>query len=1096
MTDGELLTCFVSSKDDNALAALVRRHAQMVWGVCRRLLNHHDAEDAFQATFLVLVRKAADVPRQAVANWLYGVARQTAVRLRAMAAKQGLRERQVVNMPEPTVPEVPDAALQRVVDEELSRLPDHYRSVVVLCDLEDMTRKEAAQQLGIPEGSVASRLARARTLLKKRLQKRGVVLSGGSVAVVLSAGSVSTSAPPDLVAFTIKAASLLAAGRAAGLASAKVAALAQEVVDTMTVNKFKIAMGVVAAALAVTTLTYSMMVGGQPSRGGDDKTRPEPPRVDNHGDPLPEGAIARFGTVQFRRPGGFARASAIGPDGKSFLDLDDSLLLRTYDLASGRVLKTTQLSGERPQQLQISQNGRVVIGQINYGQSFCCAWDAESGRVIGRWSPPQNFWANQETISADGKIVAIIAQGPGPTKVVLWEPKSGVERMIARSTDFPVRFSQDGKRIFTTDGSSYFAFDTATGKELWSYKGATQRSDSYPSQDGKSLLIWQMLGNPSTLVRLDAVTGKPISGDRWPILKGNETFAFLPDGRILIFGSYPRGVRVWDPVLGKEMLPIPELGWLAISPDGKSAVGTYEGAGEIQRWDLTTGKPMWPDRRDLGHTAGVSRLAFDPTGRRLATVGDDNTVRIWDVANRKLVLTAPLVDHNFNVLSFTPDSRHIFVGSRMNLFQFDAISGKKVLRLPVPAARSWGDLRGNLDSCRVTSNGSEVLGIVAAPMFNNGFIQNGNSLAVFGYELQSGKLQFIREVSADGYHAGQSPDASLIAFQDGRIQDTRSGREMGALALLSADQYGHWTRPSFTFSRDNRMVAAGVTHLQQTSNRFETIFKGVQTWDVVTGQALAHIGSGELGCIAVSPDGRILATANCDSLCGWDVITGEQLWKYSLGRMSRSVYTFSFTGYIEFSPDGRSIATAMPDSTVLLWEVPTPRRKPAPLATTAEKDAAWDALISGEATKSVASALALVDAGADAVALLRNRLKPVKPIPEEKLRRYIADLGDPAFARREAAAKELARLGEQCEPALRAALMATSSAEQRSRIEKLLAAPFVALPETVRFLRAVQVLELIRSPAAQALLEDLATGDPAAPETKAATAALARLPHR
>src|SRR5947199_946002 len=135
MTDRELLARFLSSRDDNALAALVRRHAPMVWGVCCRLLhNHHDAEDAFQVTFLVLVRKAADVPREAVANWLYGVARQTAVRLRATAAKRGRRETQVVNMPEPTVPTVHDADVQAVVDEELSRLPDHYRGVIVVCD--------------------------------------------------------------------------------------------------------------------------------------------------------------------------------------------------------------------------------------------------------------------------------------------------------------------------------------------------------------------------------------------------------------------------------------------------------------------------------------------------------------------------------------------------------------------------------------------------------------------------------------------------------------------------------------------------------------------------------------------------------------------------------------------------------------------------------------------------------------------------------------------------------------------------------------------------------------------------------------------------
>src|SRR5262245_40788488 len=268
MTDGELWARFLSRRDDNALAALVRRHAPMVWGVCCRLLhNHHDAEDAFQATFLVLVRKAADVPRQAVANWLYGVARQTAVRLRALATKRGRRETQVVNMPEPTVAEVRNADLQSLLDEELGRLPAHYRGVIVLCDLEGMTRKEAARQLGIPEGSVASRLARARVLLAKRLTRRGVVFSAGSVAAVLSAGSASASAPPALVASTIKAASLLAAGRAAGVVSGKVAALTEGMVKAMFLSKIK---GVLVVALVAATLAgaagliYKTQAAGQP----------------------------------------------------------------------------------------------------------------------------------------------------------------------------------------------------------------------------------------------------------------------------------------------------------------------------------------------------------------------------------------------------------------------------------------------------------------------------------------------------------------------------------------------------------------------------------------------------------------------------------------------------------------------------------------------------------------------------------------------------------------------------------------------------------------------------------------------------------------
>src|SRR5262249_40356593 len=148
------------------------RHGPMVWGVCRRLLvNHHDAEDVFQATFLVLVRKAASiVPREMLGNWLYGVAYQTAVEAPATTPRQRAREKQVTAMPEPeTQPAETWHALQPVLDQELSRLPDKYRVPVVLCDLEGKTRRAVAQQLGWPEGTVAGRLARARALLARRL---------------------------------------------------------------------------------------------------------------------------------------------------------------------------------------------------------------------------------------------------------------------------------------------------------------------------------------------------------------------------------------------------------------------------------------------------------------------------------------------------------------------------------------------------------------------------------------------------------------------------------------------------------------------------------------------------------------------------------------------------------------------------------------------------------------------------------------------------------------------------------------------------------------------------------------------------------------
>jgi RNA polymerase sigma factor (sigma-70 family) len=297
MTDGKLLDCFLSQRDDAAFAALVRRPGPMVWGVCRRVLpNYHDAEDAFQATFLVLVRKAAAVqPKEMVANWLYGVASQTALKARSVAARRKGRERQVVEMPEPAVEER-DVwhDLQPLLDQELSRLPDKYRVPIVLCDLEGKTRKEAARQLGWPEGTVAGRLATARKMLARRLARRGVALSGGALAVVLSQKAASAGVPPSVVASTIKAATLVAAGHAAaaGVISIKVAALTTGVMRALLISKLKAVQaacsatglmnlrGVVLAGLLAVCTVGAGWIGYQTlgSEAGPPVSKPEPVR--------------------------------------------------------------------------------------------------------------------------------------------------------------------------------------------------------------------------------------------------------------------------------------------------------------------------------------------------------------------------------------------------------------------------------------------------------------------------------------------------------------------------------------------------------------------------------------------------------------------------------------------------------------------------------------------------------------------------------------------------------------------------------------------------------------------------------------------------
>src|SRR6266446_3063958 len=228
MTDGELLERFLAAREEAAFEALLRRHGPMVLGVCRRVLRHEqDAEDAFQATFLVFTRKATTIwPRDMLANWLFGVAYRTALGAKTAIARRRLKERQV----NPMRPTDDPAAnlwqdLQPLLDEELNHLPNKYRVPIVLCDLEGKSRQEAARQLGWRPGTLSGRLARARAMLAKRLTRRGITVSGAVLASALGQNLASASVPPSLLAGTVKASLMTVAGQGTAFVSAKVAAL-------------------------------------------------------------------------------------------------------------------------------------------------------------------------------------------------------------------------------------------------------------------------------------------------------------------------------------------------------------------------------------------------------------------------------------------------------------------------------------------------------------------------------------------------------------------------------------------------------------------------------------------------------------------------------------------------------------------------------------------------------------------------------------------------------------------------------------------------------------------------------------------------------
>jgi RNA polymerase sigma factor (sigma-70 family) len=256
-TDRDLLARFAAGGDAAAFTELVMRHGPMVLGVCRRVLRHEqDAEDAFQAVFLVLAQKARSLHLSGTAApWLYEVATRTALRARTTITRRRARETQVEELPQPTVEPPEPRDWQVLLDEELARLPEKYRAVVVLCELEGRSRKEAARLLGVPEGTVSSRLAAARKLLARRLARRGVTPAG-----VLLVEAVTV--PPALVESTVRTVMLVTAGMEVAAAGPAVA-LMKGVLRTMFVAKLKWAM------LAVLAILVGLVgVGGFPSQGG------------------------------------------------------------------------------------------------------------------------------------------------------------------------------------------------------------------------------------------------------------------------------------------------------------------------------------------------------------------------------------------------------------------------------------------------------------------------------------------------------------------------------------------------------------------------------------------------------------------------------------------------------------------------------------------------------------------------------------------------------------------------------------------------------------------------------------------------------------
>lgn len=1123
LSDRELLQRFAEQRDESAFTTLVRRHGPMVLRLCQRLLhNEHDAEDACQATFLVLASKAASRYWQpSVASWLYRVACHVSRKAKAAALCRAMRERQRPAQPLPDPLETLSAReLLAVLDEELLRLPDKYRAPLVLCYLEGATRDQAARQLACPLGTLKHRLERGRECLRFRLAKRGVALSA-----VLAASAMMERCQNAALALglweRISHAALSSMGLkalTAETASSLACELAQNTMKDMALSQWKVCAALLAVASiyigGVGALAYQNLTSGhkplsQANTQVADLERPA--RTDLYGDPLPPGALVRMGTMQLRHE---AASAAISPNGNVLATKNENSL-RLWSMATGKLL--LQIKDRFDWWPAVfSPDGRWLAVTRNESLDLL---EALTGKPVRQIPKTDRLIA----FSPDSKLVATYPREPRPPfawSVCVWHTETGQQAFTLRGQEenfLNAHFTSDGRTLVTWASSRQQRFDQVLSH--WDVATGTLRRTVVvrpPAIPGSCCLSpdAQTLAHAPRRTKAiglwDTNTGKQRATlEEDPA--DQRQFAFTPDSRTLAIASFTDNalegtVSLWDAARGKRLgsfkVPHRYMSSMEFTPDSRTLLTSSDGP-RIYLWDTTTGQPRY---QRAAHDGGLLCLSFTPDGRNLVSGSEDGSVRLWATATGQQVRVLPGHSRGVHTVAVLPDGHKVLSGGHDGVIRLQDIQTGKQLRQLVIDSESEGLPRPayNASALRLVADG----GRAAAFAYRS---QEGpNPRLTQLWDLTTGQTLVRRGNQSEIHFDSFSPDGRLMAgFVDTRepvesdyvvavVEEVATGREILRLSQPYAGR-GH----PMVFAPDGQTCVTMTSRYQREDDDspYEVDRHSIHLWEVATGKERLTITNNQRGEgfvyveFAFAPDGRTFATARQDhTLQLWDVATGQQL-------LRRPGYDERIApGAFVFAPDGKMLATGYADSTILIWDLaPETWRRPPPSGPLQAKelDAAWVDLASPDAQKAHVAIWKLVAVPQQAVALLGERLRPTPAVPPERLRQLLSDLNSSQFRQREAATKEWSDLEEQAEPALRDALKGNLSAEQRRRIESLLAGPSVVRsPEKLRALRSIQVLEQCNLPEARQVLEMLAKGASEARLTQDAKGALTRLSER
>lgn len=888
-----------------------------------------------------------------------------------------------------------------------------------------------------------------------------------------------------------EAAPLLTESALGGMASAKTKVV---VGPLLLMGLLTLAAAVVAPPQSVAPQAVSLAAANTLKPSEPEKQRST--RLDRFGDALPEGAVARIGTVRWWC-GDSDGSLVYAPDGKSLVFRDfrgtvhildattgkelrrihipddkegccftvgpngkivataalNSPMVRMWDMTTGKKLRQFEVGKHGSEAVAFSPDGKTLVaGAYRSGMRVR---DTTTGKEINRIAGKDNAYVNGIFCLPDGKT---LISGDGAS-ISWWDIATGREiRQIdgekyGKGSSFHyLAVSKDGKRIaaiFNSRSKVLLVWDGATGNEIRRIELGPQFAGLAClcfSPDGRTLACGNRVAHwGNQTVFFAAATGEELR--RWD--EGNDStmqLAFSPDGKILAQAK-SNVIRLREAVTGKPI--VPDLGLpyacmaVRFSRDGKSLIAGCHG-GRTGIWNPLTGEPLTPVRDPpecFGRKSDTSLgPALTPQGERVALANLEGVLHVWEQATGKECCRIGEPKIGWGQADFSPDGTWLTVEHQDNIIRlWDARTGKLLCSFPHIEREH--------------------------PFLPHSFSADGRILAI----------------------ARDFRDHGIV-----HLYETATGKEQGRLVWRDNTGIGCLL---FT-PDDNYLLAAHGRRPQLEDEQPERADQenGLRLWHWKSGREVRRFPApgGAIRSMVISPDGKTVAAAVYDTILLWELASGAERGRFAGHR--------EWIWSLAFSPDGRLLASGSLDHTACVWDVTgicpdglwTARRVPQD-----ELQRLWADLGSKDGVRAYRAVWQFAAADPSTVAFLTQRLQPAPAVAQERMTRLIADLDSDRFETREHASAELQQLGEQAESALRKALTAKPTLEASRRLRVLLdrVESRSLSAEQLHHLRAVEVLEHIRSSEARHLLRTLAEGAPEAMLTREAKAALERLLH-